>query len=222
MSLHRMRLFFIATLLALSAISTAMLAPSAPSAGYSAPDLEAMLPEAFGVWRRVPISTAVLPQETSLTEGEAVAYRAYQDDLGRVVTLVAAYGPPRGDSVRLHRPETCYVAQGFSIRARAVAEFDDRGVAIPIVTLDAESPSRREAVSYWLREGSTFTTGSGDGGWRRLRRGVAKPLDGALLRVSTTTADAARFDLHREFLASFAHALDAPARAILLGKEKAG
>ncbi len=216
---HRLRTLFIAFLLTLTGAASAILKPVAPQAPETAPDLEALLPNDFGVWRRVEVSDAVLPQEAALKPGEAVAYRAYADDLGRIVTLVAAYGPPLGDSVRLHRPETCYVAQGFSVRARSRSTFIAAGRDIPIINLDAESPSRREAVTYWLREGAAFTTSAGDGGWGRIRRGLAKPLDGALLRVSTVNAETPQFDLHREFLSDFADALAPTARAILLGEE---
>lgn len=212
------RILFIAALLALAGAATTAVRPTAPAV-REAPDLEAMLPEAFGGWRRIALSDAVLPAETELTPGEAVAYRAYEDELGRVVTLVAAYGPPLGDSVRLHRPEACYVAQGFAILSRAERDLDFGGRAVRLVDLDAQSPSRREGVTYWLRDGDSFTTKASDSGWRRLRRGAATPLDGALLRVSTLSAEAPQFDLHGAFLGDFAAALGPDARRTLLGEE---
>lgn len=208
----------LAAVLALTAIGAAAVRPVAPQA-EAAPDLDRMLPEAFAGWRRIDLSAAVLPQEIELAPGEAVAYRAYTDELGRIVTLVAAYGPPLGDSVRLHRPEACYVAQGFAIRSRETAAIAAAGRTIAIVNLDTEGSSRREAVSYWLRNGATFTTGDGDSGWRRLAAGPATPLDGALVRVSTVNAERPNFDLNRDFMTAFAAALTPEARAILLGAE---
>lgn len=206
------RSLFLAVLMALAGAATSAVRPAETRAA-PAPDLEAMLPGDFGQWRRVPLAGAVLPAETRLGPGEAVAYRAYADDLGRLVTLVAAYGPPLGDSVRLHRPETCYGAQGFAIRARAVGA----AAGIPVVTLDAQSPARREAVTYWLREGEAFTVRAGDSQWRRLTRGFAPAPDGALVRISTTGGDRPQFDLHREFIEDFTTALPADARRLLLG-----
>jgi EpsI family protein len=177
-----------------------------------------MLPEAFGEWRRVAISTAVLPQELELGPGEAAAYRAYRNDVGRIITLVAAYGPPLGDSVRLHRPEACYVAQGFEIRTRLEDAIKAAGRDIAVVSLEAESPSRRETVTYWLRDGSAFTTAASEAGWRQLRRGGSGPRDGALVRISSASAGPPDFDLNREFLAAFAAALEADGRRTLLGE----
>lgn len=212
------RMLFVAALVALAAAASAIVAPAA-RAPAPAPDLEAMLPDVFGPWRRVEISAAVLPQELDLGSGEAAAYRAYRNDIGRVVTLVAAYGPPLGDSVRLHRPEACYVAQGFEIRARTEGAIRAAGRDVALVNLDAESPSRREAVTYWLRDGSSFTTAASEAGWRRLRRAGSGPLDGALVRISSASAGTPDFDLNREFLSAFAAALDADGRRTLLGEE---
>lgn len=218
MTAHRIRILFIAGLMALTGLATARLEPAAQGIA-AAPDLEAMLPDAFGAWRRVEISQAVLPPETELGAGEAVAYRAYKDDLGRVITLVAAYGPPLGDSVRLHRPEKCYAAQGFEILARSDSALPLRGRDVPVVNLDTKSPARNEAVSYWLRDGDAYTTTSADNGWRRLKGGTG-PLDGALIRVSSAYGDTPQFDLHEEFLTEFSAALSADAAATLLGPER--
>lgn len=216
MSGHHIRVVFIAGLMALTALATARLNLQVEIAG-AAPNIDAMLPEEFGAWRRVEISQAVLPAETELGPGEAVAYRAYQDDLGRVVTLVAAYGPPLGDSVRLHRPEKCYVAQGFEILLRNDGVVEMRGRSVPVVNLDTQSPLRREAVTYWLRDGGGFSARSSDNGWRRLKS-RAGPADGALLRISTIYGAAPQFDLHEEFLKDFSGALGPEASSLLLGE----
>jgi EpsI family protein len=209
------RALFLAVLMALAGAATSIVRP-AETRVVDAPDLDAMLPGDFGRWRRVALAHAVLPAETTLGPGEAVAYRAYTDDIGRLVTLVAAYGPPLGDSVRLHRPETCYGAQGFAVTARAVGA----AAGVPVVTLDAQSPVRREAVTYWLREGDGFTVRAGDSQWRRLTRGFAHAPDGALVRISTTGGDRSAFDLHREFIEDFTAALSPDARRLLLGADR--
>ncbi len=183
------------------------------------PDLEALLPEAFGPWRRVQLGPAVLPPETDLEAGETVAYRAYRDDLGRRVTLVAAYGPPRGDSVRLHRPETCYRAQGFDIAARSRAAVETPRGPAPVIHMLTKNPIRSEAVSYWLRSGDAFVTAAPSAQWINFRRGLARPLDGALIRVSTAGGDGRLFSLHEEFLREFAASLDGEGARVFLGAE---
>jgi EpsI family protein len=218
MSPHRFRMAFIALLMTITGFATASLRPAhfRPS---PPPDLEAMMPDHFAGWRRIALSQAVLPPETELQPGEAVAYRAYQDDLGRIVTLVAAFGPPLGDSVRLHRPEKCYTAQGFEIRARSQSRLVIDGRDVPLINLDTLSPARREAVTYWLRDGAGFTTKASDNGLQRLRKGVSRPLDGALVRISTINGEAPQFDLHQRFLADFSKALSPRAATVLLGVE---
>lgn len=211
-----LRAAFIAALMLLASLATAVVTPRAAGDAAVAPDLDAMLPDDFGVWRRVPLADAVLPAEATLGPGEAVAYRAYADDLGRIVTLVAAYGPPLGDSVRLHRPETCYGAQGFAINARDIGAAGD----IPVVNLDAQSSARREGVTYWLREGDDFSVRASDSQWRRLTRGAGAAADGALVRVSSVSADRPQFELHAEFLEDFAAALGPDARRLLAGEAR--
>lgn len=208
------RALFLAVMMALAGAVTSAVRPAEPRA-VAAPDLDAMLPGDFGRWRRVPLADAILPSESKLGPGEAVAYRAYADDLGRLVTLVAAYGPPLGDSVRLHRPETCYGAQGFVINARSLGA----AAGVPVVNLDAQSAARREAVTYWLREGDAFTVRAGDSQWRRLTRGFSAAPDGALVRVSTISAERPQFDLHREFIEDFTGALSPDARVLLMGSD---
>jgi len=186
----------------------------APSAQIVAPDIDAMLPDAFGDWRRVMLSAAILPAEAALEPGEAVAYRAYRDGAGRTITLVAAYGPPLGDSVRLHRPESCYVAQGFAIRDRSVAAVEIAGRKTPIVRLSTEDSLRKEAVSYWLRDGAAYISSAPGRGFLDLKRGGGA--DGALIRVSSHGDGAAAFMLQSEFLKDFANALTPAAKRIFI------
>lgn len=215
MNAHALRVIFIAVLLAAAGAGTAGVKPHVVEIA-AAPDIDAMLPDDFGPWRRAALSDAVLPPESDLGPGEAVAYRAYKDDLGRVVTLVVAYGPPLGDSVRLHRPEKCYAAQGFEILSRREAHLALDGRDVGIVNLETQGPARKEAVSYWLREGAGFSTRADESGWRRLRSG-AGGLDGALVRVSSVYSVAPQFQLHAEFMSDLAAALQADGRKALLG-----
>ena len=206
------RALFAALVMGLAGLSSAVLEPRTGEIA-EAPDLDALLPEIVGPWQRIALSSAVLPNETTLGPGEAVAYRAYRDDLGRVVTLVAAYGPPLGDSVRLHRPEACYVAQGYLIEQRDRSNLVATKHEIPVVHLDTRSPERNEAVTYWLRDGDSFTTSSKE---TQFIRGLSAPLDGALIRVSTQSGAEPYFNLHKEFLADFADALSAEGQALFI------
>lgn len=215
------RVILIAAMMLAAAAGTAAVEP-APAKINPAPDLQSMLPESFGDWRRSPLSDAVLPREFEFGPGEAIAYRAYVDGAGRIVTLVAAYGPPLGDSVRLHRPESCYVAQGFEVRTRETEELDFGGLRATIVRLRTAGPTHDEAVTYWLRSGPAFVTSASTTQMFILREGRRGALDGALVRVSSRGDDPVLFELQREFLAEFASALSPQARTIFLGDRQGG
>lgn len=208
------RAIFLSVMMVAASVATALVRPAAPSK-VASPDLESMLPSAFGEWKEIKLGEAVLPAEIDLGPGEAVAYRAYRDRVGRVVTLVAAYGPPLGDSVRLHRPESCYVAQGFAIESRSVAPLPLGASLAPIIRLETQNTTRAEAVSYWLRDGDAYVDQAIEHGLLELMRGVSAPSDGALVRVSSTGAGKAEFDAHSRFLQEFADALSPEARALL-------
>ncbi|MEL7491510.1 MAG: exosortase C-terminal domain/associated protein EpsI [Pseudomonadota bacterium] len=216
-----MRASFVAVLMAMAAVATAVVRPAAPIE-VAAPDLDQLLPEKIDEWRRIPLSDAVLPAEASLLPGEAVAYRAYRNTLGRVVTLVVAYGPPLGDSVRLHRPERCYTAQGFQISRRRISQLTVDDQKIATVHMLAQNPTRNEAVSYWLRSGPSFMTHAQFQQFLLFKRGIAQPLDGALIRVSTKGADAAQFAIHEEFLRAFYNSLSQEAAVQLLDVDGRG
>jgi len=211
--IHRMAFVSFMMLIAAAAIG----AVSAPApATVTPPDLERLMPEQFGEWSRVQLNAAILPAEAELEPGEAVAYRAYRDGAGRIVTLVAAYGPPLGDSVRLHRPESCYVAQGFAIRDRKVSKLKILGGVTPVIRLNTENTVRREAVSYWLREGRGYVDSAPGHELLSLRRGLSVQPDGALIRISSNGDGAAAFALHDDFVQSFTAALSPQAREVFL------
>lgn len=211
------RMIIVAALMAFTALGSAALKPRSASPA-AAPDLQSMLPGDFGDWRRVAVSEAVLPAEAELGPGEAVAYAAYKDEFGRVVTLVAAYGPALGDSVRLHRPEKCYSAQGYEILERKESPIEIRGFVVPVIDLATKGPSRDEAVSYWLREGRGFSLRSSDNAWRRLK-GAQGPTDSALIRISSPGLLSENHGLHNRFLLAFSQALAPETSAIFLGAE---
>ncbi len=209
------RIGIIFLLMLATSLSAAKIERGLPVA-IEAPDLDAIMPEKFGGWRRIGLSRAVLPAEAELGPGEATAYRAYQDSAGRTVTLVVAYGPPLGDSVRLHRPENCYVAQGFAIRDRFVDRLSAGDSDIPVVRLATENSIRNEAVSYWLRDGDAYVASASGHGLLDLRRGGDGSADGALVRVSSSGEGDTAFALHNRFMSDFANALAPEARRLLL------
>lgn len=206
---------FISIIMIVAAFSVARI-DTVPDAKLVTPRLDEMLPDSFGEWKQIELNAAVLPAEAELGPGEATAYRAYRDRAGRSVTLVVAYGPPLGDSVRLHRPESCYVAQGFAIHERTVGELQVTGAKTKIVRLDTENSLRQEAVTYWLRDGDKYVVGAQSHELLDLRRGLGHEAEGVLVRVSSRGEGENAFSLHERFLKDFTGALSADARELLL------
>lgn len=210
------RALFVAAVMVATALSTASLVPRAAVDVPVAPALGAHLPGQFADWRPIEISSIVLPPEGDLGPGEAVEYRAWRNRAGRVVTLVTAYGPPLGDSVRLHRPETCYRAQGYQVRARSVERLATVAGMTDIVRLKTEKALRRETVTYWLRDGDAYVTNAPAAQLLFFKRGMMGPSDGALIRISSSGDASATRRLHDQFLKDFVEALSPEARALFM------
>ncbi len=191
-------------------------AVAAPIAEASAPDLDGLFPDQFGDWSRVDFGEAILPAESTIGPGEAVAYRAWRNSLGRIVTLVVAYGPPASDSVRLHRPETCYTGQGFLVewRERGAVSLGDQ--FIPVNRLMTRNAVRSEAVSYWLRAGDNYAVTAAAHQWINLQQGLGRTADGVLVRMSTSGGDDREFDLHVEFIENLLAAMTPQDRKLLI------
>ena len=186
----------------------------------NAPDLETLFPDNFDEWQRVYLSDTVLPSEVNAQPGEAVTYRAYRNKLGRVITLLVAYGPPASDSVRLHRPETCYVAQGFAIDWRKSSSLNLSNnlnySPIPINRLMTQNSLRFEAVSYWLRAGQGYATSAAAHQWINLQQGLGKTADGVLVRISSNGKSDQEFNLHTEFMESLLYHMAPEKRSLLI------
>ncbi len=225
-------LCFISVMMLLTAVSTTMVmsGPGPEGKGQDEhmarvpPDLEAILPDHFeshaGYWSRVHLSDAVLPEEVNAQPGELVVYRAYRNPLGRIVTLVIAYGPPGSDSVRLHRPETCYVSQGFAIDWRARANLnwnnENKKISIPVNRLMTQNSTRHEAVSYWMRAGQGYAKSAAAHQWINLKQGFGQTADGVLVRMSSQGNSDREFDLHLDFMDGFLRAMHEQDRKILI------
>lgn len=208
------RAVFIAIIMAATAAGAGFIRPSAPPPAIS-PDLTALTPDRVGEWRALALSGAILPAEIDLEPGEAVQYRSYADAAGRILTLVVAYGPPLGDSVRLHRPESCYVAQGFRINSRQTQALAIGDRNVRMVTMQTQKSLRREAVSYWLRDGDDYVTSAPARQLLAFKRSSTGRADGALVRVSSNGADDRAFERHQDFLTALQAATSEEAQTLI-------
>ena len=158
-------------------------------------DLATLVPEHFGNWHAVPNVQLVTAQEPDSLEKELysqVLGRAYTDDDNHVVMLLLAYGPSQSDRLQLHRPEICYVANGFHVgnMTRASIDIPDLG-AVPTRELVATRADRLEYITYWMRIGNQIASSVYDRQLIKLEYGLKRIVpDGLLVRLSVVGSSA--------------------------------
>lgn len=195
------------------------------------PRLDAVVPRQFGDWRELPSPLVQIDLATTRDGGTSIdqpyddtLMRTYRNSRGDVVMLALAYGQRQRQEVKIHRPELCYVAQGFAVEARGAAVFpvtDPRGMPIQGRRLLGTGVGRREAISYWIRIGSIYSRGAVQSRMHILSEGLkGRVPDGILVRVSQIVTGAgdldAMYQLQERFAADLVEALPQPARSLLV------
>jgi EpsI family protein len=206
-----------------------------PRADFAAPQakLAEMIPERFGDWHEIPSSAAVIDPTKDPDSKDAYAalyddvlMRAYQDSNGNIIMLALAYGRHQRQEFKIHRPELCYVAQGFRVIRQGPANFQiarAQRSSIPGSRMIVQSNSRVEAVSYWIRIGDIFSDNAWATRYHLLKEGLrGHILDGILVRssqiVGNTNEDSARsYQLQEEFLSQLVRASPPVAAFLLTG-----
>lgn len=195
------------------------------------PKLSLVVPKKFGNWEEQP--SPLMQIELSTTrDGETTINQPYDDTLmrsyrnprGDVIMLALAYGQRQRQEVKVHRPELCYVAQGFAVQDRGSVAFpvsDPRGMPIAGRRLVGTGLGRKEAVSYWIRIGSLYSGGALQSRLHILRQGLQGHVpDGMLVRASQILHGnddiEARFRLQEQFLGDLAQAMPEQGRALLI------
>lgn len=157
-------------------------------------DLSAV-PSRFGVWREVPSPYVPVGVTNSPDRSEAAAatydqvlMRTYIDDKGRKVMLALAFIAANRQEAKIHRPELCYTAQGFSISKFTSHDFDvplGEHKAVHGKRMEVASNGRVEAVSYWIRIGSLYSDSAVQTRLYILLSGLKRVIpDGMLVRAS--------------------------------------
>lgn len=202
--------------------------------GRETPPLAELIPERFGEWSAEPEAVApVLLVPDVLTDAEAAQSASYDDVLmrtyrhagGASVMVAIAYGRRQTQELKIHRPELCYYAQGFSVSSlgeRSVRLDDELAVASR--ALLTQNRDRVEVVTYWIRVGRHVVNDAWALRWSILRDGLeGRVPDGLLVRASTLAASAAGTErelaLQQEFLADLYRAVPARAQRFLAGME---
>lgn len=186
--------------------------------------LEQLIPTAFGDWKLdtsvVPIAPSPDVQASLDKIYDQILSRTYVNPRGERVMLVVAYGGEQSDSLKAHRQEVCYAAQGFSIAGMRDDSVHFDGADVPIVRMHAVRGRRSEPVSYWFTMGDKVAMGRAERLVTQVSYGLQGRIpDGLLMRVSNVSGDvAASYDTHDEFLRALMHAVDPKTRQRLAGR----
>ena len=117
--------------------------------------------------------------------------RIYVDRHGYRIMLSIAYGSDQSDAMQVHKPETCYPAQGFLLEARGDDLLRIGNADIPVVRIKTSLDSRHEPVTYyWTTIGNRAVRGSIHKKFVEMYYGLTGKIpDGMLIRVSSIDSD---------------------------------
>lgn len=221
----------VCTLLMLSALSALLLTPRYYSVA-TVPDLATLVPTKFNHWKEVASpynQVGLTTDKNSLVNQlyDGVLMRTYVDDKGNQVMLALAYAREQKQDIKIHRPEVCYIAQGFEKVKQTTSNISMQQSQItkPVALnrLLMRNQNRSEAVSYWIRIGDAYP---GDGMAARmkiLREGLhGKVLDGILVRASTVLEEesnsSAAYQIQEAFLKDLLNSLPVNRQSLLVAK----
>jgi hypothetical protein len=79
--------------------------------------------------------------------------------------LSMAYGSDQRGVLQAHRPEICYVAQGFKLETLNDGVLSTSSGDISVRRLTTSMGPRNEPVTYWLTMADNVVRNDFDGGW---------------------------------------------------------
>jgi EpsI family protein len=219
----------IAIAMLIAASAAWWLAPRSVAAAV--PFLAQGIPAAFGEWKEIQTTALPVDPRSDARNGRSmddpyddVLMRTYGNESGDVILLALAYGKNQRQEVKIHRPELCYVSQGFDILQRTSTELSvSRGSGqVSGVRMLVSAPGRAEAVSYWIRIGNRYTDNAWATRYYLFTEGMkGRVPDGILVRASQIVADPAnvssdRYRLQERFLAELVQASSPAIRSVLV------
>ncbi len=186
-----------------------------------------VFPESFGDWK-LDKSLAPVEIDPSL---QALLNTVYNDTLSRTyinsrgehIMLSVAYGGDQSsDSTQVHRPEFCYVGQGFTISTPDDTIFNLPDRSVSLRKLVARQGPRNEPISYWVTVGETSTLPGLGRKLTQLQYGLTgKVPDGMLVRVSSIDEDVSHAaQLQKQFITDMYQAISPVYRSRVFGANK--
>ena len=195
--------------------------------------LDALIPKEFGDWHVVP-ETVLQIDPTATADADRsdlgrlydeVLMRTYASSNGEIIQLAIAYCRNQRQELKIHRPELCYIAQGFAIWQHTPTVFPIRNSHdefIPGARMLAVAQDRTDAVSYWIRIGQSYALDPWVIRMHIFNRGLERKVDdGILVRVSqvvgATRISSRSYESQDTFIRELAESLTPKASALLTG-----
>lgn len=207
-----------------TAVATRALTPTTIMADQKGRfSLETLVPQTFGDWT---IDTSVVPLKVDPSTQERLdkiynqtLSRTYINGKGERIMLSVAYGGDQSNNMAVHRPEVCYVAQGFSVTKNNVGQLSTGFGELPVRRLIAVQGGRNEPITYWITVGDHAINPGMSQKLQQLRYGfTGKIPDGMLVRVSSISGDAPQaFGLQAQFVNDLLAGVTGKDRARLIG-----
>ena len=200
-----------------------------PRQGVSAPatKLATMVPNAFAGWqvddRQATGVVSPNVQEMLDTLYMDTLSRVYVNGRGEHIMLALAYGQNQNRDLQVHKPEVCYVAQGFRLLSSQKSDVATGLGSIPAMHLVAQMGPRIEPITYWIRVGDRVIRGWYEQNVARVMLGFeGKVPDGLLVRVSSIDSDSAEaFRIQQQFASDMLGAIAPQYRPMFVGTHAA-
>ncbi len=144
----------------------------------------------------------------------------YINNEGERVMLSIAYGKDQNKDLYVHRPENCYVANGFEIGEITRTYVDTAIGRIPVMHLVAKQGSRTEPITYWIRVGDSLTQSWVEQTLTTIGYELTGNVpDGLLFRISTLSNDEQdSYRIQQAFLTAMLQAVRSEDRHWLVGQ----
>lgn len=208
-----------------AAASTIAMTPRLHMSDSRNRDLETLVPKAFAGWTVEKTDGLVMPdpdRERLVNKlYNSVLTRVYRDRAGNEVELLIAYGGDQSDALQLHRPETCYLSNGYAVEPPYYEDKIYAGHEIHVARVRTHNAVVHEPVSYWMRVGNRLVTTNMDRQLAKLMDGLRGIIpDGVLVRVSSRTMSAdiaGAYAMQDRFIADMLASLDRKTQELLTG-----
>jgi EpsI family protein len=212
-----------------AAASAVALRPHRRAAEFLPPiDLALQVPETFDRWRIDTGLVPVLPDPSVQAKLDKIynqlLARTYVAANGQRVMLSIAYGADQGnDSTAVHRPEFCYAAQGFVVKALGESDLALDGHSLRVRRLIGSMNARFEPITYWVTLNDRALMPGVQRKLEQIRLGLLGQIpDGLLFRVSTIGLEQSlSFRVQDEFVAALSRSMAPDLRSRYFGRVQA-